>query len=149
MDAAVASVQRLQSVRLDFKTLILLCSPFSTFYCFLCVLLPPCMQPDPCFGFGASLSPRFPCLCIIFCIFALFSAPLHYFPHLCIVFCAFTLFSAYLHCFPCLASFSVPCIVFRISHCFPHPLCFVACMSFALPGFPCSFVLSPASALGL
>ena len=57
-------------------------------------------------------------------------------PRSCIVFHA-------LHRFPCLASFSA----FRTVFCARFG--FSPCMSFALSGFPRSFVLSPASALGL
>ena len=105
---------------------------------------------------------RFPCLCLVFRAFALFPTSLHRFPCLCIIFHAFASISASLHRFPCLclvtrafASISVllhhfPCLHrFPHSHCFLCPLWFIPRMSLALPGFPRSFVLSPAFALGL
>ena len=103
------------------------------------------------------------CLRFLFCILlvCIVSTLLHCFLHSRIIFLAFA-------SFPMLALFSVPlhrslplCIVFRAlasfsvlshhfphPHCFLHPFCFVPCMSLALLGFPHSFVLSPAFALG-
>ena len=98
----IASVQRLQLAEARFQNANLISF---TVFCILSLLFvqqPPCMLPDPCFGFA----PRF---CIVFRTFTLFSEPLHCFLRLCIVFCTRTVFCA---CFGSPLACRLHCLVF-------------------------------------